>query len=183
VKNICVFCGAQTGARASFGQAATDLGATMARRGLRLVYGGGRVGLMGIIAQATLDAGGEVIGVIPEFLAGRELLHPDLTETIIVGDLFARKQAMIDRSDAYIAMPGGIGTFDELFEVVAWRQLRRISNPIGILDIDRYFGPMLTMLEHAVRESFLYAEELERLIVANRPATLLDELAANEVGR
>ncbi|MDA0824493.1 MAG: TIGR00730 family Rossman fold protein [Proteobacteria bacterium] len=152
---ICVFAGAQLGTNLNYTQAATELGRAIADGGHSLIYGGGKVGLMGCVAQSALARGAEVIGIIPNFLAHDEVLQDGLTETIIVEDLFQRKATMIKLSEVYVALPGGIGTFDELLEIMTWRQLNQINAPIGVLDINNYFEPLLAAFNHAVAEGFV----------------------------
>jgi uncharacterized protein (TIGR00730 family) len=155
VTKICVFAGAQLGVNVNYGSAATELGCAIAAGGHSLIYGAGKVGLMGCVAQSALAAGAEVIGVIPDFLAYDEVLQAGLSETIIVEDLFQRKAKMIELSDAYIALPGGIGTFDELLEILTWRQLNQTNGPIGILNVNSYFNALLAAFNHAVDEGFV----------------------------
>lgn len=176
MRKIAVFCGARHGARDSYAEAASEFGRLLAQAGCGLVYGGGRVGLMGVVAQACLDHGGHVTGVIPHFLNTRELLHPDLQNCHTTTDLFERKSMMMAIADAFVALPGGLGTFDELLEVMAWRQLRQIDKPIALLDVDGYFRPWLAALEHAVAEGFMEPFEIDRLIIDARPRTVLDAL-------
>lgn len=176
MRKIAVFCGARHGARDSYAEAASEFGRLLAHAGCGLVYGGGRVGLMGVVAQACLDHGGHVTGVIPHFLNTRELLHPDLQSCHTTSDLFERKSMMMAIADAFVAMPGGLGTFDELLEVMAWRQLRQIDKPIALLDVDGYFRPWLAALEHAVAEGFMEPFEIDRLIIDARPQTVVDAL-------
>jgi uncharacterized protein (TIGR00730 family) len=155
---------------------AEQLGKAIAERGFNLVYGGGSVGLMGDVAQSVLDNGGEVTGVIPDFLAHKEVLHAGLTNTVFVSDLFQRKARMIEMSDAFVALPGGIGTLDELLEVVAWRQLQRLHNPIGVIDVAGYFAPWFAALEHAAAHGFVDRSQIEGIVRAKDPETLLDTL-------
>jgi len=176
MRKVAVFCGARHGARDSYAEAASEFGRLLAQAGCGLVYGGGRVGLMGVVAQACLDHGGHVTGVIPHFLNTRELLHPDLQSCHTTTDLFERKSMMMAIADAFVALPGGLGTFDELLEVMAWRQLRQIDKPIALLDVDGYFRPWLAALEHAVAEGFMEPFEIDRLIIDARPRTVLDAL-------
>lgn len=175
-RRIAVFCGARFGGRERYVIAAREFGELLAREGCGLVYGGGRVGLMGVVAQACLDHGGHVTGVIPHFLNTRELLHPGLQSTHTTTDLFERKSMMMSIADAFVALPGGIGTFDELLEVMAWRQLHQFDKPIGLLDVDGYFQPWLGALAHSVSEGFLDQVEIDRLIVATQPLALLEAL-------
>ena len=173
---ICVFGGARSGADGAYRQAASELGAAIAVRGFELVYGGGSIGLMGSVAQSALDNGAAVTGVIPKFLAHAEALHRGLTRTIFVGDLFQRKAKMIELSDAFIALPGGIGTLDELLEVVAWRQLQQIDNAIGVLDVAGYFAPWFGALDHAVAQDFIEARHVNEIVRSTNAKALLDTM-------
>lgn len=155
IGRICVFCGASPGREARYVAAARDVGEGLARRGIGLVYGGGRVGLMGAVAEAALAAGGEVIGVIPKGLVDRELAHPGLSELRVVGTLHERKAVMADLADAFVALPGGLGTLEELAEVVSWAQLELHAKPIGLLDVGDYWGLLLAWLDMAVAEGFV----------------------------
>jgi uncharacterized protein (TIGR00730 family) len=165
MKKLAVFCGARLGRRPAYQAAARELGGALAKGGWGLVYGGGRVGLMGEIADATLVAGGYVTGVIPAFLNRQEILHPDLASCHTVGDLFERKSMMMEIADAFVALPGGIGTYDELLEVIAWRQLGQLDKPVAVLDIEGYFQPWLASLRHAVDAGFVDHVELDKLHV------------------
>jgi len=158
VKRICVFCGSNRGARPSYTAAARALGELFAREGITLVYGGGSVGLMGEIADATLAAGGEVIGVIPRPLWDREVGHRGLTDLRIVESMHERKALMSDLSDGFIAMPGGLGTFEEIFEIWTWSQLGMHRKPLGFLNVDDYFSSLAAFLDRAVDEGFVKAE-------------------------
>ncbi|MDP1901301.1 MAG: TIGR00730 family Rossman fold protein [Rubrivivax sp.] len=177
VLSICVYCGSRHGERPSYTQAARALGAAIGSRGWQLVYGGGKVGLMGEVADATLNAGGRVIGVIPETLKQREVGHLGLHELHVVPDMHVRKQMMAERADAFIALPGGIGTLEELYEVWTWRQLGYHDQPIGLLNIEGYYDDLLRFMRHSVREGFLSASQLETLQVAEDPQALLLRLA------
>lgn len=176
VKSICIYCGAATGARPEYAEAARELGRRMAEAGIRLVYGGGKVGLMGIIADAVLAAGGQVIGVIPKALMEKEVGHQGLTELHVVENMHQRKQMMADLSDAFIAMPGGIGTCEELFEVFTWLQIGYHAKPIGLLNVEHYYDPLMTFLTSMVTEQFLKGPQLDQLQVADSPAALLDTM-------
>jgi uncharacterized protein (TIGR00730 family) len=156
------------------------MGKTLARRGLGLIYGGGRVGLMGALADAALDEGGEVVGVIPKALVTREIAHADLTELHVVGTMHERKALMADHADAFIALPGGIGTFEELFEVYTWAQLGLHRKPLGLLDVAGYFGPLEAMLDHAVEQRFLRPETRGMLVRDDSLDGLLERFAAWE---
>jgi uncharacterized protein (TIGR00730 family) len=164
IRSICVFCGAATGRDPSYAAAAAVTGETLARRGIRVVYGGGRLGLMGTVADAALAAGGEVVGVIPRGLVDRELAHPALTELRIVETLHERKAQMAELADGFLALPGGLGTLEELAEVLSWAQLDLHAKPIGLLDVGGYFGALGTFLDHAVAEGFV-AERHRRLLL------------------
>jgi uncharacterized protein (TIGR00730 family) len=180
VKRVLVFCGSSPGGRTEYVEAAAALGGLLAARELELVYGGASVGLMGALADATLAAGGNVIGVIPNRLVDAEVAHAGLTDLRIVDTMHERKALMAELSDAVIAMPGGTGTLDELFELFTWSQLGLHRMPLGLLNVAAYWDPMLAFLEHAVAERFLRAEHLATLIVSREPGALLDELAAHK---
>ena len=167
IRRICVFCGASAGVDARYLAAARQVGRGLAERRIGLVYGGGRVGLMGAVAGAALAAGGEVIGVIPQGLVDRELAHPGLTELLVVETLHERKAAMADRADAFIALPGGLGTLEELAEVVSWAQLELHSKPIGLIDVGDYWDLLLAWLDMAVAEGFV-APAHRRLVTPGR---------------
>jgi uncharacterized protein (TIGR00730 family) len=171
---ICVFAGSQDGARESYSIAAHELGAEIARRGYGLVYGGASCGLMGACADAALAGGGEVVGVLPRALTTREIAHSGLTELRIVGSLHERKAVMSALSDAVVAMPGGCGTMDELFEAITWAQLGLHEKPIGLLDVDGYFAPLFAFLEHMNAEGFV--RPALRLVHGRTPRELLDWL-------
>ena len=160
--SVCVFCGSAPGARPSYSRAAEEMGAALARAGFTLVYGGGKLGLMGIVADAVLAAGGRVVGVIPRMLIERECAHPNLTTQHVVTTMHERKTLMADMSDAFVGLPGGMGTFDELVEIVTWAQLGLHAKPVVLANIDGYFEPMFAMLDHAVREKFVTAESRAR---------------------
>jgi uncharacterized protein (TIGR00730 family) len=179
IENVCVFCGSSAGARPVYAAAAKELGAALAGRGLGLVYGGSHLGLMGIVADEVLARGGKVIGVIPRGMVDREIAHLGLTELLVVDSMHERKAAMADRSDAVIAMPGGFGTLDELFEMLTWAQLGIHQKPCGLLDTDGYFTHLREFLAHAVQERFVRPEHSAMLSVASSPAPLLDALAAH----
>ena len=166
IRSICVFCGAATGRDPSFAAAAAVTGETLARRGIRVVYGGGRLGLMGTVADAALAAGGEVVGVIPRGLVDRELAHPTLTELRIVETLHERKAQMAELADGFLALPGGLGTLEELAEVLSWAQLDLHAKPIGLLDVGGYFAPLEAFLDRAVAEGFI-AERHRRLLLSD----------------
>jgi len=181
VKRVLVFCGSSPGARPEYAAAAEQLGGLLVKRNLELVYGGASVGLMGALADSVLAAGGTAIGVIPTRLVELEVAHAGLTKLHIVDTMHQRKALMGELSDAVIAMPGGTGTLDELFELFTWRQLGLHRKPIGLLDVAQYWQPLLGFLEHAVNERFLRTQLFETLLVERDAASLLDELAAQTV--
>jgi uncharacterized protein (TIGR00730 family) len=176
IQRICVFCGSQTGKHPQFQDAATALGRLMAQRRLELVYGGGSVGLMGVVANAVLQAGGEVTGVIPEAMVARELAHRALSHLHVEPSMHARKAKMAGLADAFIAMPGGYGTLEELFEMITWAQLGIHRKPIGLLNVAGYFDALVALIDHAVHEGFIHPEHRQFLVMADHPATLLDAL-------
>jgi uncharacterized protein (TIGR00730 family) len=175
---ICVFAGSSEGARPEYAEAARALGHELALRGLGIVYGGSSRGLMGALADAALAAGGEVIGVLPRNLFVREVAHEGLTRMHMVGSMHERKALMSDLADGFVALPGGFGTFDELFEIVTWAQIGIHAKPIGLLDVRGYFDPLIALIQHASREGFIGAEETHLLQRAHTSATLLDALLA-----
>ena len=170
---ICVFCGSQAGSNGLYKQAAIDLGQLLAHSGYGLVYGGGQVGLMGVIADAVLASGGEVIGVIPETMVARELAHTGVTRLQVVSGMHERKARMAALADAFIALPGGYGTFEELFEVITWAQLGLHRKPIGLLNVAGYFSALAALVEHAIAEGFIRPEHGRLLSSSDDPATLL----------
>jgi hypothetical protein len=175
---ICVYCGSREGTQPQHADAARALGRLIGERGWRLVYGGGKVGLMGIVADAVLAAGGEVIGVIPETLMRREVGHRGLTELHVVQTMHQRKQMMAERADAFIALPGGIGTLEELFEAWTWRQLGYHEEPIGLLNVGGYYDPLLQFMQCTVDEGFLSPVQMSMIDVDDDASRLLDTLAA-----
>ena len=175
--SVCVYCGSRHGARESYAAAARRLGQLIGERGWQLVYGGGRVGLMGELADAALAAGARVVGVIPDSLMRREVGHPGLSELHVVQTMHMRKQAMAERADAFVALPGGIGTFEELFEVWSWRQLGYHDQPIGVLEVDGYYEPLLAFMRRSTAEGFTSAEMMAVPQLDSDPARLLDRLA------
>ena len=176
MERVLVFCGSSPGARPEYATAADELGRLLAARGLGLVYGGARVGLMGTVADAALAEGGEVIGVIPRQLIEHEIAHTGLTDLREVSTMHERKALMAELSDAVIALPGGTGTLDELFELFTWSQLGLHRMPIGVLDVAGYWQPLLAMLDHMVAERLLRAEHRDTLLVSESGADLLDQL-------
>jgi uncharacterized protein (TIGR00730 family) len=177
LKRVCVFCGSNAGLRPEYADAARRLARVLSSRGIGVVYGGGNIGLMGIIADAMLEAGAEVIGVIPQSLVEREVAHAGLTALHVVQTMHERKAMMSSLSDAFIAMPGGFGTFDEFFEVLTWSQLGYHRKPCGLLDVAGYFDRMTAMLDHAVAEGFLRPAHRGLVITDRDPEALLQKLA------
>ena len=176
--SVCVYCGSRLGNKPGYQALAQALGTAIGKRGWQLVYGGGRAGLMGTVADATLKAGGRVVGVIPESLMKLEVGHAGLTELHVVDSMHSRKKMMAERSDAFIAMPGGIGTFEELFEVWTWRHLGYHDRPLGLLDTEGYWLPMMAFLQHSVAEGFMGADQMAMLRVDDDIERLLDAMAA-----
>ncbi len=171
---LCVFCGSSRGKRPEYAQMAQALGREMATRGLGLVYGGSSIGMMGALADAMLAAGGEVTGVLPRGLFRREVAHPRLTHLHEVGSMHERKALMVELADGFIALPGGFGTYDELFEVVTWAQIGLHRKPIGLLDVCDFFEPLLAMVAHAAEEGFMPPEHRNLLMREENPTALLD---------
>jgi uncharacterized protein (TIGR00730 family) len=178
MKRICVFCGSNAGARSEYAEAARALAAVLVERKLGIVYGGGNVGLMGVLADAALGRGGEVIGVIPRKLVDKEVAHRGVTELRIVETMHERKALMNDLSDAFLALPGGFGTLDEFFEVLTWSQLGFHGKPCALLNVAGYYDGMLAMLDHAVTERFLRPAHRELVIADTDPLRLLQRLSA-----
>jgi uncharacterized protein (TIGR00730 family) len=176
MRRVCVFCGSSPGARAEYGQQAWQLGRLLAQRDVGLVYGGSTRGLMGIVARAVMAAGGDVIGVMPEHLIEREGASRPVGELRVVHSMHERKALMADLSDAFIALPGGFGTLDELFEIVTWAQLGLHAKPIGLLNVAGYFDPLTALVDHAVVEGFVDADRRALLTTGTEPAALLDGL-------
>lgn len=175
--NICVFCGSSTGHVPVYAHAARELASLFVQRGHTLVYGGGNVGLMGILADTIMEQGGEVLGVIPEFLLQREVGHRNITQLEVVQSMHERKKRMADLSDAFIAIPGGWGTLDELAEILTWRQLKLIDQPVALLNVQQFFDPLLAQMKTMEREGFLQPANLDLLQVYTTPTQLLDTLA------
>ncbi len=159
LRTVCVYCGSNAGNRPVYAERAAALGTLLAREGIAVVYGGGNVGLMGIVADAALAAGGEVIGVIPEQLVNWEVAHRGLTKLEVVADMHSRKMRMFDLSDAFVALPGGFGTLDEMFEMLTWRQLGLGDRPCAFLDVEGFWTPLMAMLDRMVGERFLHPEQ------------------------
>lgn len=178
LKSVCLFCGSSAGRDPVYGDSARAMGRELAERGIRLVYGGGRVGLMGAVADAVLAAGGEAVGVIPRSLQEREVGHTGLSELHVVETMHQRKALMAELAGAFIAMPGGIGTLEELFEIWTWGQLGIHRKPLGLLNVAGFFDPLLAFLEHIVDEGFLRAEHRASVAVESTPAELLRSIEA-----
>jgi uncharacterized protein (TIGR00730 family) len=178
MKSLCVFCGSSPGNRPAYAELAVRTGELIARSGLSLVYGGGRVGLMGTLADAALAAGGRVVGVIPQMLIDREVGHAGLSQLHVVRTMSERKLLMGDLADAFLALPGGIGTMDELFEAWTWTQLGLHRKPCALLNLDGYYDPLIAFLDHAVAEGFLEPRYRAALLVATRLENALEQLAA-----
>ncbi|MCY1079624.1 LOG family protein [Archangium lansingense] len=176
LKSVCVFCGSRMGARPEYVEGARALGAEIARRGLTLVYGGTIVGLMGAMADAALAQGGKVVGVLPHVLSDREIAHKGLTELHLVDSMHTRKAMMAQLSGAFIAMPGGVGTFEELFEITTWAQLGIHHKPIGLLNVADFYGPLLALMGRAVDEGFIPEARAQPFACEASPAALLDQL-------
>jgi uncharacterized protein (TIGR00730 family) len=177
---VCVFCGSCSGSRLEYAAAARELGALLARQGLTTVYGGGHVGLMGHLADAAIAAGGRVVGVIPEHLMRPEVAHQRLAELIVVDSMHTRKRTMAERADAFVVLPGGYGTFEEMFEMVTWLQLQLHAKPVGIVNSLGYFDHLLAFLRHAAAEGFIRPQHWDLLIVEPSPQLLLERLRLHE---
>ena len=175
-RSVCVFCGSQAGVRPEYVASAREFAQAAAQRGLTLVFGGGHVGLMGALADAALEHRGQVIGVIPRHLMRPEVAHRRLTDLRVVESMHERKQTMAELSDAFVVLPGGYGTLEEMFEMVTWLQLQLQSKPVGILNVEQFYDPLLDFLRHAASEGFIRPEHWDLLIVDHTPELLLDRL-------
>jgi uncharacterized protein (TIGR00730 family) len=175
---VCVFCGSSAGARPEYAAAARTFGQLLGERQIGLVYGGASVGLMRVLADATLAAGGEVIGVMPRAMVEREIAHTGLTDLRIVASMHERKATMAELSDAFVALPGGLGTLEELFEVWTWAQLGLHRKPVALLDVAEFYQPLAAFLDHAVNEHFIRIVNRSMLLTETDPGSLLDQLAA-----
>ena len=171
--NVCVFCGSSTGGNPVYIKAAQDFGLALAEAGHTLIYGGGNIGLMGVLADTVLKNGGNVIGVIPDFLKEKEVGHTGLTQLMVVGSMHERKRTMADMSDAFVALPGGWGTLEEIAEILTWRQLELINKPVGILNVNNFFTPLLQQMRKMVEEGFLRQQNLELIRVSPTSGELL----------
>jgi hypothetical protein len=183
IRSICVYCGANAGALQDYAAAARRTAAVLSENGIAIVYGGGSVGLMGILADAALACGGSVIGVIPEHLTAREIAHDRLTELHVVRSMHERKALMMKLSDAFIALPGGLGTLEELFEILTWNQLGLHAKPCGLLNVRGYYDPLVAFLDRAVDQFFLRPEHRDLLLVENDAGRLLERLRRFEPPR
>lgn len=177
MQSICVFCGSGRGGDLIYEESARRLGHLLAERGIGLVFGAGHIGLMGVVADAVLEKGGTAVGMIPQALVDKELAHSGLTELHVVETMHQRKALMAERAEAFIALPGGLGTCDELFEILTWRQLQIHTKPIGILNIGGYFDDLLNWINHAIGEDFIRPSHRELFIVDQEAGSLLDRLA------
>jgi uncharacterized protein (TIGR00730 family) len=180
MKRVCVFCGSSVGVNPEYARMARRLGGALARRGMGLVYGGGGIGLMGAVADAALDAGGEVVGVIPRALQLRELAHANLTALHVVGSMHERKAKMAELSHAFVALPGGMGTLEEFAEILTWAQLGLHARPCGLLDVDGYWKSLVAFFDHAAAEGFLRPEHRRLVLHGDDPDALLDAFIAWE---
>ena len=177
MKTLCVFCGSSPGTRPTYTQAARTLGKTLAERDLSLVYGGGKVGLMGKLADAVLANGGKATGVMPDFLAAKEIAHPDLSELHLVASMHERKALMAELADGFVMLPGGFGTLEEFMEVLTWAQLGLHSKPLGLLNTAGYYDPLLSFFDHAVREGFVGQTLRDLILESSEPAGLLEAMS------
>jgi uncharacterized protein (TIGR00730 family) len=175
---VCVYAGSRMGARPGYERAAVTLGRALASRGIVVVYGGGKTGLMGAMAGAVLAEGGEIIGVMPKMLVDKEIAHDKITDFRVTDSMHERKKMMVDISDAFVALPGGFGTFDELFEVLTWAQIGLHDRPIGLLNADGYFDPLLALAKHAADEGFTAREHSQLYVVSDDADMLVDALAS-----
>lgn len=182
MRRVCVFCGSSPGARPAYGEATVELARVLVSEGLELVYGGADVGLMGTLADTVLAEGGEAIGVIPRALVEKEIAHDGLSDLRVVGSMHERKALMADLSDAFVALPGGLGTLEELLEIYTWAQLGLHQKPCALLDVDGYYAGIAAFLSHAVEERFLREEHRAMLIVEREPRTLIDRLSRFKPG-
>jgi hypothetical protein len=174
--SLCVFCGSNPGTNPIFSETAHRLGAALALRKITLIYGGARVGLMGRVADGALSAGGDVVGILPRFMTKKELAHAGLTELLLVDSMHERKALMAERAEGFIALPGGYGTLEELFEILTWSQLSLHKKPIGLLNIDGFYDPLIAQIDYAVRDGFLRPGHRELLVVDTEVEPLLDRL-------
>jgi uncharacterized protein (TIGR00730 family) len=174
--NVCIFCGSASGARKDYAEAAVEMAGLICKSQSSLIYGGGNIGLMGIVADEVMRLGGNVIGVIPDFLLQREVAHKGITKLEVVNSMHERKRRMADLADAFVAMPGGWGTLDELAEILTWKQLGLIHASVGLLNTQRYFSPLIQQMNVMVQEGFLKADNLHELKISDSPRQLLSQL-------
>jgi len=180
MKSICVFCGSSDAVHADYLSAARTMGITLAERGFQLIYGGGKTGLMGAVADGVLEAGGEVIGVIITSMNTESLAHTGLTKMEVTPDMHTRKARMYELSDGFIALPGGFGTMDELFETLTWSQIGNHQDPVGLLNVNNYYAPLLAAMDHAVKEGFVFKEHRDALFVDPDQNQLLNAMSEYE---
>jgi hypothetical protein len=181
VRNVCVFCGSAAGRRPAYARSARALGRALVRRETGLVYGGGSIGLMGVVADAVMAGGGRAVGVIPRALARKEIAHHGLTRLEVVPSMHVRKARMAALADAFVALPGGIGTLEELTEVLTWGYLGLHAKPVGLLDVEGFWDPLIRLLDHAVEEGFLRATHRRLVVVDRSPSRMLDRLARHRL--
>jgi uncharacterized protein (TIGR00730 family) len=174
--NVCIFCGSASGTRKDYADAAVEMGGLICKSESSLIYGGGNIGLMGIVADEVMRLGGNVIGVIPDFLLQREVAHKGITQLEVVNSMHERKRRMADLADAFVAMPGGWGTLDELAEILTWKQLGLVHASVGLLNTQRYFNPLIQQMKVMVQEGFLKADNLHELKISDSPRQLLSQL-------
>lgn len=177
LKNVCVYCGSAGNVAEAYRDAATRLGRALAKSGLGLVYGGGRAGLMGLVADAVLHEGGKVYGIIPHHIATREISHTGLTELQVVDTMHERKQMMVERADAFVILPGGLGTMDEFFEIMTWRQLGLQDKPVVVVNIEGYWTPLLRMIDHLIEEGFAREADRQALLVVDKVEDVVEALS------
>lgn len=180
MKRICIFCGSSSGADPIYAMAAREMGVALAKRGLGLVYGGGNIGLMGLLADAVLAQGGEVVGVIPQAMVAKELAHRGVTELRIVRSMHERKALMAELADGFIALPGGYGTLEEFCEILTWAQLGLHGKPCGLLNVQDFYGPFLAQIERAVKDRFIRAAHRALILVEEQPGLLLQRLVQSQ---
>jgi hypothetical protein len=183
LRSVCVFCGSQPGVRPAYVAAARAVGRRLAQQGSTTIYGGGHVGMMGALADAALAAGGRVVGVIPQHLMRPEVAHQNLDELLVVASMHERKRTMAERADAFVVLPGGYGTFEEMFEMVTWLQLELQAKPVGLLNVEGYFDHLLAFLRHGAAEGFIRAEHRDLLLIDVTPEALLERLAQRAPAR
>jgi uncharacterized protein (TIGR00730 family) len=176
IRSLCVLCGSREGTDPAYRRSAIRLGQLMAERGVRLVYGGGSIGLMGVIADAVIEAGGEVVGVIPDFLIRYEVGHRSLTDLVVTESMHDRKRRMFEMADAFVVLPGGLGTLDETFEIVTWKQLRLHDSPIVVLDVNGYWSPLVDLVHATIRGGFAHPAVAELITVVETPEQVLQSL-------